>query len=580
LFLSFFSLSNLSLSHYFFSITQLQNLAKPNKMTTQVVTASAASVVVGVVDNMEKIRLHVNETSKMGMANLLHHASMNGDIEAAILLLKNGAVVNAKDRHGNSPLHYACEAFNLEMMELLMSYGADIDEKMNVNANETLRSWFDDGEDLLVGKPKLVDEELVKMMEAVTMAEEEWKASTRAILHDSTPSAPPHTVVNDENGVPSFPTTVGIPEKELEKADVVASSTEEILLMVDQLIKRQKDAKNKKEAPSRGNGHGEINNNAHLAAHQEMMGSYEQKENHLLEAVAEKNSPSTSAVNTHCNMLQDLTKELDKAKELANQYMSARERHNNKQKEELVEAKELVKQMTEELTKAMEQANQYMQERDEIKNRLKKELADTKQIANQYMLERDENENKLKEALVEAKELINQCMFERDEYKNKMEKELVEVREAANQYMREQDEHKNMLKEELTAAKELAKQMTDRLTEAKEAAKQYMHKQDEYKNKMKEEIAEAKGLADHYMNERDECKNTLEKELAEAKEHAQQLMGELIEAKTLANHNEGKMEKELAEAKEQVNRYMRERDVNKRKLIKMSEFCGGMLASM
>lgn len=59
----------------------------------------------------------------------LHYATRSGQIEAARELLKAGADANVLNRRGLTPLrvadHGPCQ--NLEMMELLLAYGADPD---------------------------------------------------------------------------------------------------------------------------------------------------------------------------------------------------------------------------------------------------------------------------------------------------------------------------------------------------------------------------------------------------------------------------------------------------------------------
>jgi ankyrin repeat protein len=49
--------------------------------------------------------------------------------EVAELLLANGAVVDARDRWGNTPLHMAASAGYREVVEVLLAHGADVNAK-------------------------------------------------------------------------------------------------------------------------------------------------------------------------------------------------------------------------------------------------------------------------------------------------------------------------------------------------------------------------------------------------------------------------------------------------------------------
>ena len=57
---------------------------------------------------------------------LLHYYAAKGDVEMIKLLLKYGADVNARDSRGRTPLHYAVAAGrNAEVLEVLLLHGAD-----------------------------------------------------------------------------------------------------------------------------------------------------------------------------------------------------------------------------------------------------------------------------------------------------------------------------------------------------------------------------------------------------------------------------------------------------------------------
>ncbi|EAX98084.1 hypothetical protein TVAG_415080 [Trichomonas vaginalis G3] len=68
---------------------------------------------------------------------ILHQAVKNNNVEVAQLLISNGADVNGKDLSSKTPLHYAMEynreKNNIEMINLLLSSGANIIEDNKVN---------------------------------------------------------------------------------------------------------------------------------------------------------------------------------------------------------------------------------------------------------------------------------------------------------------------------------------------------------------------------------------------------------------------------------------------------------------
>jgi hypothetical protein len=62
----------------------------------------------------------------------LHWAAMIDHVEIALLLLENGADVNAKSNHGWTPLHYAAEQDNnVDVLHLLVENGADLEAQAN-----------------------------------------------------------------------------------------------------------------------------------------------------------------------------------------------------------------------------------------------------------------------------------------------------------------------------------------------------------------------------------------------------------------------------------------------------------------
>ena len=55
----------------------------------------------------------------------LHKVAIWGDLEAAAVLLNNGADINAIGEDGDTPLHRAAAAGQQEMVKYLLSRGAD-----------------------------------------------------------------------------------------------------------------------------------------------------------------------------------------------------------------------------------------------------------------------------------------------------------------------------------------------------------------------------------------------------------------------------------------------------------------------
>jgi len=84
--------------------------------------------------NIESVKRHlgtgvdVNAKNKAGMTPL-HYASMMGHKEVARLLITNGADVKAKSQFqnfGETPLHHAASGGHGEIVELLITKGADL----------------------------------------------------------------------------------------------------------------------------------------------------------------------------------------------------------------------------------------------------------------------------------------------------------------------------------------------------------------------------------------------------------------------------------------------------------------------
>ena len=61
----------------------------------------------------------------------LHLAALSNNLEAAELLLDNGANINVKDKIGASPLHRAAQRGQVKLVKYLIDKGADIEAKNN-----------------------------------------------------------------------------------------------------------------------------------------------------------------------------------------------------------------------------------------------------------------------------------------------------------------------------------------------------------------------------------------------------------------------------------------------------------------
>ena len=118
------------------------------KMKHLLLTTIAAVLVVGCgpsVDihqaakdgNIEAIKQHldagtdVNEKSEPNGFTSLHIAAGNGHKEIVVLLIANGAEVNAKIYGGKTPLDLAIFRNHPELAELLIAKGADLNAKDN-----------------------------------------------------------------------------------------------------------------------------------------------------------------------------------------------------------------------------------------------------------------------------------------------------------------------------------------------------------------------------------------------------------------------------------------------------------------
>jgi ankyrin repeat protein len=82
----------------------------------------------------------------------LHWASYNDSIAIAKLLLERGADVGAKDEYGQTPLHYASANNYIELAKLLIDAGADVEATdkwertpLNVAGSDKMRALLGGG---------------------------------------------------------------------------------------------------------------------------------------------------------------------------------------------------------------------------------------------------------------------------------------------------------------------------------------------------------------------------------------------------------------------------------------------------
>ncbi len=84
--------------------------------------------------------------------NPLHKAARDGDIEAAITLLSDGANVDEKNSQGLTPLHMIALNGRTDMAELLIEHGAEINQRESYTGKLTPMAMA-----LLMGYDDLVE---------------------------------------------------------------------------------------------------------------------------------------------------------------------------------------------------------------------------------------------------------------------------------------------------------------------------------------------------------------------------------------------------------------------------------------
>lgn len=77
------------------------------------------------VDLLELQQILDTTTCTYGVS-LLHLSSTGTNLSIPVLLISNGVPINSVDENGTTPLHWACLHGNVKMVELLLSYKANI----------------------------------------------------------------------------------------------------------------------------------------------------------------------------------------------------------------------------------------------------------------------------------------------------------------------------------------------------------------------------------------------------------------------------------------------------------------------
>ena len=78
------------------------------------------------INLLENGKFDLNKQDQQGRT-LLHYTGSRGQIDMIELLLEKGADPNIKDKNGNTPLHWCG---HVDIVELLISYGARVDERL------------------------------------------------------------------------------------------------------------------------------------------------------------------------------------------------------------------------------------------------------------------------------------------------------------------------------------------------------------------------------------------------------------------------------------------------------------------
>ena len=77
-------------------------------------------------------------------------AASAGDMAQVERMVRDGAPINGKDKSGMTPLHYAAQSKNFQLVRVLIQHGADVNAKTNENVTPLSLSL-----DMAFGQPEI-----------------------------------------------------------------------------------------------------------------------------------------------------------------------------------------------------------------------------------------------------------------------------------------------------------------------------------------------------------------------------------------------------------------------------------------
>ena len=102
---------------------------------------AAADGNVTVVKKKLDAGMDLHHRDELYQLTLLHDASQFGQMEVAELLIARGADLNAKDKVGATPLHYAALGGHIGIINLLVAKGAELNKKAEIKDATTPMDW-------------------------------------------------------------------------------------------------------------------------------------------------------------------------------------------------------------------------------------------------------------------------------------------------------------------------------------------------------------------------------------------------------------------------------------------------------